>query len=117
MLRKTFGLYFADASDPSIFQLYLLGMQERERWESVTPPFDLRAQPKVEVPMMVQMGSRSLLTTRRDADRFRAHYRAQVVTYRRSAMCPFVEEAESWTEDVRGFLGAEVDSLRASHRR
>ena len=67
--------------------------------------------------MLVQLGRQSLLTTRRDADRFRAHYRAKVVTYRHSAMCPFVEEAEAWTDDVRAFLDADDGSVRAAHRR
>jgi proline iminopeptidase len=118
LLRKTFGLYFGDRSDPAIWELYLQGMHERERWESVTPAFELSAQRKVDVPMLVQMGKQSLLTTRKDADRFRAHYRARVVTYRRSAMCPFVEEAQSWSRDVREFLaGGAAGTVRASHKR
>ena len=72
--------------------------------ESISPDFELARQKRAEVPILVQMGEKSRWTVPSDGKRFTDHYPlATLKTYRRSALCPFVEETELWSRDIHEF--------------
>jgi pimeloyl-ACP methyl ester carboxylesterase len=116
--RVSFRARFADPRDLRIGRL-LGGVEEREGGRMhrllrplgcALPTFSLFELPVAPVPTLIFHGGFSVETSAQDAEAIKRHFgkNARVITFKRSAELPFMEEAAKTVAGMRRFLGVKT---------
>lgn len=104
LMRKEWTLRFADQGDA------ILGDLQKKSWkpdaQAIVPAFELRKEPKYEVPALIIFGKYSLFTSAGDGQNMAKHYgrKARFYLFPRSRRMPFIEENLNFVRLVKGFF-------------
>jgi pimeloyl-ACP methyl ester carboxylesterase len=109
---KFFSLMFADQQDPEIAEIWNrcklpknVDLKAMQKEECESPPFDIMRETHPNVPVLVISGAKSIWFSAEDGKRVAANYPvSQHVVLQNSAMMPWFEENQAFTDAVKAFF-------------
>ncbi|MEZ0227529.1 MAG: alpha/beta fold hydrolase [Planctomycetota bacterium] len=100
--RKEFTIHFVDVQDSLLAELHPI--RPRSLGDCLIPDFKVVQEPKVDVPVLVCAGQRSIVTSQGDYQAVADHYGGALVSFDKSGDYPFVDEPERFSAVVMKFL-------------